>query len=214
MLSPSSRHVGGHAAVNPVASFLRGPSFAFCLAVFDSRRGQHEGEEYEKVLSFFPTSVALTTRTTVVGLAQAVTSFADTFAQAGGHMMELLPATLAVCCVPGLLVLAAVAARSGGVRRWGGPGWQSTGERSRWSGRSGRRPCPLLAKCRAGHLPCASAAFVGCSSHVRGSACTAVRLAGLRCWLQTRCRPQPKGAGHSGYARRQGFHHHTRASVI
>lgn len=65
-----------------VAAFLSREHFKCAISVFDSRRGQHEGHEHEKVLGFFPTSAALPIRTSIVGLAQALTSFTDSFSKA------------------------------------------------------------------------------------------------------------------------------------
>lgn len=49
------------------------------LAVYDTRRGQQEGREAEKILAFYPSSAAPTTQSSIVGLAQALTMFAGTF---------------------------------------------------------------------------------------------------------------------------------------
>ena len=71
-----------HHHANPVAAFFKDKAFSFCISVFDSQRGHKEGEEYEKVLGFYPTSAALSIRTAIVGLAQAITTFASSFASA------------------------------------------------------------------------------------------------------------------------------------
>ncbi len=65
---------------NPVANFFR-TNFNLCLTIFDTRRGQCEGEEHEKLLSFFPTTAPVHVRTSIVGLAQAVASFATTLTE-------------------------------------------------------------------------------------------------------------------------------------
>ncbi|MEW5309546.1 MAG: hypothetical protein WDW38_001429 [Sanguina aurantia] len=95
---------------NPAAHFLS-DNFTFLLSVFDTRRGDQEGDEYEKVLSFYPTTAALTIRTSIVGLAQAISTFPSNFAEDdGGHkIMEgefnrwvMLP------CEPGVWMLMVV----------------------------------------------------------------------------------------------------------
>ncbi|EFJ43026.1 hypothetical protein VOLCADRAFT_96769 [Volvox carteri f. nagariensis] len=53
--------------------------------VYDTRRGQCEGEEADKLLSFFPTIAPIHVRTSIVGLAQAVSSFAATLNQPPNH---------------------------------------------------------------------------------------------------------------------------------
>lgn len=64
---------------NPVATFFRNTNLT--LAAFDIRRGQCEGDEPEKLLSFFPTVAPIHVRTSIIGLAQAVASFAETLTQ-------------------------------------------------------------------------------------------------------------------------------------
>lgn len=49
------------------------------LAVYDVSRGQREGQEGDKVLAFFPPHATPNEQLSVVGLSQAVTSFADSF---------------------------------------------------------------------------------------------------------------------------------------
>lgn len=61
------------------AAFFRDKAFRLCLAYFDVRRGSQEGHEFEKVLAFYPTSAALSVRTGIVGLAQALASFSSSF---------------------------------------------------------------------------------------------------------------------------------------
>lgn len=67
---------------NPASAFLSN-DFTFLLSVFDTRRGDREEDEFEKVLSFYPTTAALTIRTTIVGLAQAISTFPSSFAEVG-----------------------------------------------------------------------------------------------------------------------------------
>ncbi|GIL67857.1 hypothetical protein Vafri_21149, partial [Volvox africanus] len=73
---------------NPVAAFFRAANLTF--AVYDTRRGLCEGEEAEKVLSFFPTIAPINVRTSIVGLAQAVTSFAGTLSQDGSRFKSMV----------------------------------------------------------------------------------------------------------------------------
>jgi len=49
------------------------------LAVYDTRRGQIEGREAEKILAFYPPTAAAAMQSSIVGLAQALTMFAGTF---------------------------------------------------------------------------------------------------------------------------------------
>lgn len=49
------------------------------LAVYDTRRGQQEGREAEKILAFYPPTAPAATQSSIVGLAQALTMFAGTF---------------------------------------------------------------------------------------------------------------------------------------
>jgi hypothetical protein len=73
------------AAPPPGAPRASGPGrwmsghFSVCLAAYDTRRGQAEGREAEKLLAFFPPNAPPAMQSAVVGLAQAVTMFAGTF---------------------------------------------------------------------------------------------------------------------------------------
>lgn len=71
----------------PVAAFFKDAGFSCCISVFDDRRGQKEGSEYEKVLCFYPTTATITVRNSIVGLAQALSTFSSSFCQVGapGH---------------------------------------------------------------------------------------------------------------------------------
>jgi hypothetical protein len=53
--------------------------FSVCLAAYDTRRGQAEGQEADKVLGFYPPTAPPAMQSSIVGLAQAVTMFAGTF---------------------------------------------------------------------------------------------------------------------------------------
>lgn len=75
----------GPNTVGPVAAFFK-DNFHACISIFDTRRGDREGEEYDKVLAFFPTTAPVPVRCSIVGLAQAVTSFATTFSEVYGHV--------------------------------------------------------------------------------------------------------------------------------
>ena len=46
------------------------------LAVYDTRRGQQEGRESEKILAFYPPTAPPVMQSSIVGLAQALTMFA------------------------------------------------------------------------------------------------------------------------------------------
>ncbi|GAX77482.1 hypothetical protein CEUSTIGMA_g4926.t1 [Chlamydomonas eustigma] len=69
---------------NPSALFFK-KHFRLCLAIYDVRRGQKEGQEHEKVLAFYPTAAALPIRSAIVGLAQAYTSFSSSFEHQNGN---------------------------------------------------------------------------------------------------------------------------------
>lgn len=49
------------------------------LAVYDTRRGQQEGREAEKILAFYPPTAQAAMQSSIIGLAQALTMFAGTF---------------------------------------------------------------------------------------------------------------------------------------
>jgi len=51
--------------------------------VFDTRRGQAEGWEGDKILGFYPPRMHPNNQNSVVGLAQALTVFGGTFNQVG-----------------------------------------------------------------------------------------------------------------------------------
>jgi hypothetical protein len=57
--------------------------FTVCLAVYDTRRGQAEGCEADKILGFYPPSAPPAMQSSIVGLAHAVTMFAGTFNKVG-----------------------------------------------------------------------------------------------------------------------------------
>lgn len=52
---------------------------AMKLCIFDSRRGQHEGQELDKILFFFPTDLPYPTQLSVVGLSEGLITFTRTF---------------------------------------------------------------------------------------------------------------------------------------
>ena len=58
--------------------FFKG-QFSVCLAYYDTRRGQAEGQEADKILGFFPPTAPATMQSSIVGLSQALTMFAGTF---------------------------------------------------------------------------------------------------------------------------------------
>ena len=49
------------------------------LCVFDERRGEQEGQEQDKLLGYYPAQVPLQEQGSVVGLAQALLTFTNTF---------------------------------------------------------------------------------------------------------------------------------------
>ncbi|XP_042477380.1 vacuolar fusion protein CCZ1 homolog B-like isoform X3 [Macadamia integrifolia] len=51
--------------------------FQFC--VFDLRRGQHEGQELDKILFFFPADLPFSTRLSVIGLSEGLITFTRIF---------------------------------------------------------------------------------------------------------------------------------------
>jgi hypothetical protein len=50
--------------------------YGIVLAVYDTRRGQQEGREAEKILAFYPPTAPGIMQSSIVGLAQALTMFA------------------------------------------------------------------------------------------------------------------------------------------
>lgn len=50
--------------------------YGIVLAVYDTRRGQQEGREAEKILAFYPPTAPGMMQSSIVGLAQALTMFA------------------------------------------------------------------------------------------------------------------------------------------
>jgi hypothetical protein len=50
--------------------------YGIVLAVYDTRRGQQEGRESEKILAFYPPTAPNVMQSSIVGLAQALTMFA------------------------------------------------------------------------------------------------------------------------------------------
>ncbi|KAF5840843.1 hypothetical protein DUNSADRAFT_15385 [Dunaliella salina] len=72
-----------------VAEFLQTVSSP-CLSVCDTRRGTKEGQEADKVLCFHPEWASANVRTSIVGLAQALTSFSTSFGadESAEHVMD------------------------------------------------------------------------------------------------------------------------------
>lgn len=56
--------------------------YGIVLAVYDTRRGQQEGREAEKILAFYPPTAPNVMQSSIVGLAQALTMFAGVYAVA------------------------------------------------------------------------------------------------------------------------------------
>lgn len=67
----------------PQGKLFQGGNIQLCLAVYDTRRGQTEGSESDKVLGFYPPRTHAHAQNSIVGLAQAVTVFSSTFNQVG-----------------------------------------------------------------------------------------------------------------------------------
>ncbi|KAF6253480.1 hypothetical protein COO60DRAFT_416648 [Scenedesmus sp. NREL 46B-D3] len=63
---------------NATRAFFKSGS-GLVLAVYDTRRGQVEGREAEKMLAFHPPAASPSMQSSIVGLAQALTMFAGTF---------------------------------------------------------------------------------------------------------------------------------------
>ena len=50
-----------------------GEGVQFCI--FDLRRGQHEGQELDKILFFFPADFPFSTQLSVIGLSEGLITF-------------------------------------------------------------------------------------------------------------------------------------------
>lgn len=50
-------------------------SEAMKLCIFDLRRGQHEGQELDKILYFFPADLPFPTQLSVIGLSEGLITF-------------------------------------------------------------------------------------------------------------------------------------------
>lgn len=51
------------------------PNEALKFCIFDLRRGQHEGEELEKILFFFPADLPFPAQLSVIGLSEGLITF-------------------------------------------------------------------------------------------------------------------------------------------
>jgi hypothetical protein len=49
------------------------------LCVFDLRRGQHEGQELDKILFFYPPDLTFSTQLSVIGLSEGLITFTRLF---------------------------------------------------------------------------------------------------------------------------------------
>lgn len=45
------------------------------VCIFDLRRGQHEGQELDKILFFYPADLPLSTQLSVIGLSEGLITF-------------------------------------------------------------------------------------------------------------------------------------------
>ena len=55
------------------------------LCVFDTQRDYPEGEEAHQILAYHPEACPVTDQTSVIGLAQALSTFAGNFAKVYGY---------------------------------------------------------------------------------------------------------------------------------
>jgi hypothetical protein len=67
-------------SVNTVNKLFK-DSFNLSISFFDSSRGHTEGEEHDKILAFYPPNTSTNVQCSIVGLAQAVITFSNTFNQ-------------------------------------------------------------------------------------------------------------------------------------
>jgi hypothetical protein len=70
--------------------------YGIVLASYDTRRGQQEGRESEKILAFYPPTAPGVMQSSIVGLAQALTMFAGERFQ-GADNVSPGPSLLAAC---------------------------------------------------------------------------------------------------------------------
>lgn len=49
------------------------------FSIFDLRRGQHEGQELDKILFFFPADLSFATQLSVIGLSEGLITFTRIF---------------------------------------------------------------------------------------------------------------------------------------
>lgn len=66
-------------------SFIPRDDVSLYLAAYDDELGLREGEEADKVLGFHPASTNGAVQSGIIGLAQALTTFAETFCKVGSH---------------------------------------------------------------------------------------------------------------------------------
>lgn len=59
------------------------------LCIFDLRRGQHEGQELDKILYFFPADLPFPTQLSVIGLSEGLITFTR-FVVTGTHISTLV----------------------------------------------------------------------------------------------------------------------------
>lgn len=111
--------MAGSSSSNAATKAFFKSGYGIMLAVYDTRRGQQDGREAEKILAFYPPTAPDVMQSSIVGLAQALTMFAGVHAvlccccccAVGGSMRRD-----AVCCTGLEVLLCAVccaAARHG-----------------------------------------------------------------------------------------------------
>lgn len=67
--------IGNRKLVSMGMSTVSTASEAMKLCMFDLRRGQHEGQELDKILFFFPADLPFSTQLSVIGLSEGLITF-------------------------------------------------------------------------------------------------------------------------------------------
>lgn len=74
-----SQIIGNRKLVSMGMSTVSTASEAMKLCMFDLRRGQHEGQELDKILFFFPADLPFSTQLSVIGLSEGLITFTRIF---------------------------------------------------------------------------------------------------------------------------------------
>ena len=69
------------------------PRYRLQLCVFDSQRDYPEGQEAQRILAYYPKDCPVDEQTAVVGLAEALVTFANNFDQASALSAHVSPVT-------------------------------------------------------------------------------------------------------------------------